>query len=98
VTTTVFSGCGAGGFGVTIAAGFSATGAGGATGVADFAGVVAMGFTGAAVGGAAGRAGGAGGYCCCCCRSLNCLAMSPGLEILEKSIFGFTSVEADFSL
>jgi hypothetical protein len=86
VTTALLSAAGAAGLD-TAAAGFSAEG-GGATGVA---------FTGA--GGAAGGvaatgalAGGAGGCCCCCSLSLSSLATSPGLEILERSIFGLTSV------
>jgi hypothetical protein len=43
------------------------------------------------------RAGGAGCTCCsrCCFSSFN---TSPGLETLERSIFGLTSVGADFSL
>jgi hypothetical protein len=94
VTTAVFSGCGAGGFGVTIAAGFSAVGAGGGAVTTDFGGVVATGFAGATTGGL----GGAGGCCCCSCLSRSSRAISPGLEILERSIFGFTSVEADLSL
>ena len=86
VTTTLLSAAGAAGFGVTTA-GFSAAG-GVATGVA---------FTcaGGAAGGAAATgalAGGAGGCCCCCSLSLSSLATSPGLEILERSIFGLTSV------
>jgi hypothetical protein len=86
VTTALLSAAGAVGL-VTTTAGFSA--AGGTT-----AGVA---FTGAA--GAAGGAvvtgalaGGAGGCCCCCSLSLSSRATSPGLEILERSIFGLTSV------
>jgi hypothetical protein len=86
VTTALLSAAGAAGLDTT-AAGFSAEG-GGAAGVA---------FTGAggAAGGAAAAgalAGGAGGCCCCCSLSLSSLATSPGLEILERSIFGLTSV------
>ena len=86
VTTALLSAAGAAGFDTT-AAGFSAAG-GGAAGVA---------FTGAGgtAGGAAttgALAGGAGGCCCCCSLSLSSLATSPGLEILERSIFGLTSV------
>jgi hypothetical protein len=86
VTTALLSAAGAAGFDTT-AAGFSADG-GGAAGIA---------FTGAA--GAAGGAvatgalaGGAGGCCCCCSLSLSSLATSPGLDILERSILGLTSV------
>ena len=86
VTTALLSAAGAAGLDTT-AAGFSAEGVG-AAGVA---------FTGAggAVGGAVAAgalAGGAGGCCCCCSLSRSSLATSPGLEILERSIFGLTSV------
>src|SRR5712672_3652307 len=85
VTTTLLSAAGAAGLGITTA-GFSAD-CGAAAGVAVFTGV------GGAAGVAAGAlAGGAGGFCCCCSLSLSSLATSPGLEILERSIFGFTSV------
>jgi hypothetical protein len=87
VTTALLSAAGAAGLGTTTA-GFSADGEAAAGGAV---------FTGA--GGAAGRAvgtgalaGGAGGCCCCCSLSLSSLATSPGLEILERSIFGLTSV------
>jgi len=83
VTTTLLSAAGAAGLGITTA-GFSADG-GAAAGVAAFTGVGAAGV--AAVGLA-----GVGGCCCCCSLSLSSLATSPGLEILERSIFGFTSV------
>jgi hypothetical protein len=86
VTTTLLSAAGAAGLGVTTA-GFSA--GGGATGACG----LAAGAAGLAATGAAGLAGGAGGCCCCCALSLSSLATSPGLEILERSIFGFTSVE-----
>ena len=85
VTTTLLSAAGAAGLGVTTgfsAAGGAATGAGAFTG-AGGAGVAAT--TG-------GLAGGAGGCCFCCSLSLSSLATSPGLEILERSIFGLTSV------
>jgi hypothetical protein len=87
VTTALLSAAGAAGL-VTTAAGFSADD-GAAAGVAVFTGA------GEAVGGAAttgALAGGAGGCCCCCSLSLSSLATSPGLEILERSIFGLTSV------
>jgi hypothetical protein len=87
VTTALLSAAGAAGLDTT-AAGFSAEG-GGADGVAVFTGA------GGAAGGAAttgALAGGAGGCCCCCSLSLSSLATSPGLEILERSIFGLTSV------
>jgi hypothetical protein len=83
VTTTLLSAAGAAGLGVTTV-GFSA--GGGATGAA---------FTGAAgAGGAAagGLAGGAGGWCCSCSLCRSSFITSPGLEILERSIFGLTSV------
>lgn len=87
VTTALLSAAGAAGLGITTA-GFSADG-GAAAGVAVFTGA------GGAAGGAVAEgalAGGAGGCCCCCSRSLSSLATSPGLEILERSIFGLTSV------
>ena len=90
VTTTLFSAAGAAGLGGTTAAGFSAAGAGGATGACG----LAAGGAGAA---ATGRTAGAGCWCCCS-RSRSNLATSPGLEILERSIFGFTSVDEAFSL
>lgn len=87
VTTTLLSAAEAAGLEITTA-GFSADG-GAAAGVAAFTGV-----RGAA--GGAGAAGAlaecAGGCCCCCSLSLSSLATSPGLEILERSIFGLTSV------
>ena len=87
VTTALLSAAGAAGLGITTA-GFSADG-GAAAGGAAFTG--AGGAAGGAV--AAGAlAGGAGGCCCCCSLSLSSLATSPGLEILERSIFGLTSV------
>jgi hypothetical protein len=85
VTTTLLSAAGAAGLGITTA-GFSADG-GAAAGVAAFTGV--GGTRGVAAGG---LAGGAEGCCCCCSLSLSSLATSPGLEILERSIFGLTSV------
>jgi len=87
VTTALLSAAGAAGLGITTA-GFSADG-GAAAGGAAFTG--AGGAAGGAV--AAGAlAGGAGGCCCCCSLSLSSRATSPGLEILERSIFGLTSV------
>jgi hypothetical protein len=91
VTTTLLSAAGAAGLAVTTV-GFSA--AAGATGACTLAAGGAAGF---AATGAAGLAGGAGGCCCCCALSLSSLATSPGLEILERSIFGFTSVEEALS-
>jgi hypothetical protein len=85
VTTTLLSAAGAAGLEITTA-GFSADG-GAAAGVAAFTGV--GGTAGVAAGG---LAGGAEGCCCCCSLSLSSLATSPGLEILERSIFGLTSV------
>ena len=82
VTTTLLSAAGAAGLVVTTA-GFSA--AGGATGACALA---AGGAAGLAATGVAGRA----GDCCSCSLCLSSLATSPGLEILERSIFGFTSV------
>jgi hypothetical protein len=96
-TTTGFSAAGAAGLGTTTA-GFAAAGAGGA---AEAGGLTAEGTAGlAATGGAgaAGRAGGAGGWCCCCCCSLSSRATSPGLEILERSIFGLISEDGALSL
>jgi hypothetical protein len=87
VTTVLLSAAGAAGF-VSTTAGFSAEG-GAATGGAAFTGA------GGAAGGAVATgalAGGTGGRCCCCSLSLSSLATSPGLEILERSIFGLTSV------
>jgi hypothetical protein len=89
VTTTLLSAAGAAAFG-EMAAGFSAAGAGGATGAGGFA---AGGAAGLAATGGAVRGAGAGG-CCCCFSSLN---TSPGLEILERSIFGLISLEDAFS-
>jgi hypothetical protein len=85
VTTTLLSAAGAAGLEITTA-GFSADG-GATAGVAAFTGV-----GGAAGVAAGGLAGGAEGRCCCCSLSLSSLATSPGLEILERSIFGLTSV------
>jgi hypothetical protein len=87
VTTALLSAAGAAGLGITTA-GFSADG-GATAGGAVFTGV------GGAAGGtvtAGALAGGAGGCCCCCSLSLSSRATSPGLEILERSIFGLTSV------
>ena len=88
VTTALLSAAGAAGF-VTTAAGFSADGgaAGGGTAFTDAGG----GAGGGAVATGA-LAGGADGCCCCCSLSLSSRATSPGLEILERSIFGLTSV------
>jgi hypothetical protein len=84
VTTALLSAAAAAGLGITTV-GFSAAG-GAVTGVAAFTG--AGGATGVAL-----AAGGlACGCCCCCSLSLSSLATSPGLEILERSIFGLTSV------
>jgi len=84
VTTAVFSAAGAAGLGTTTA-GFSA--AGGAVGVAATgAGAAGLAAT------AGGLAGGAGGCCCSCSLCLSSFITSPGLEILERSIFGLTSV------
>lgn len=94
------SGAGDAGFacGGATTAGFSA--AGGAGGAATVCG--ARGFTGGAAGalltGGAVRAGGAGGCCCSCSRCFSSFNTSPGLEILERSIFGLISDCADFSL
>lgn len=94
VTTTVLSGAGGAGFGATTV-GFSCAGDGVLTGAAGFAG----GATGRTCAGAAGLAWTAGGCCCCCSRSRSKRATSPGLEILERSIFGLISEAADcFSL
>ena len=90
VTTTLLSAAGAAGL-VTTAAGFSADG-GTAAGVAVFTGA------GGAAGVAAGvLAGGAGGCCCSCSLCRSSFITSPGLEILERSIFGLTSVAGAFS-
>ena len=91
VTTALLSAAGAAGLGITTA-GFSADG-GAADGGAAAGGAAFTGAGGAAGGAdAAGAlAGGAGGCCCCCSLSLSSLATSPGLEILERSIFGLTS-------
>jgi hypothetical protein len=86
VTTALLSAAGAVGL-VTTTAGFSAAG-GTSAGVA-FTGAAGA-ADGAVVTGA--LAGGAGGCCCCCSLSLSSRATSPGLEILERSIFGLTSV------
>jgi len=98
VTTAVFSAAGAAGLGTTTA-GLTIVG------VADAAGACGLAAGGAAaglltVGGAvaAGRTGGAGGWCCCCSLSLSSRATSPGLEILERSIFGLMSEEGVLSL
>jgi hypothetical protein len=92
VTTALLSAAGAAGLGITTV-GFSAAGAGGAvTGVAAFTGA------GGAMGVALAAGGLACGCCCCCSLSLSSLATSPGLEILERSIFGLTSVADVLSL
>lgn len=99
VTTAIFSAAGAAGLGTTTA-GLTIVG------VADIAGACGLAAGGVAtaglvtVGGAAatGRAGGAGGWCCCCSLSLSSRATSPGLEILERSIFGLISEEGVLSL
>src|SRR5260221_6737340 len=83
VTTTLLSAAGAAGFEITTA-GFSADGG---AGVAVFTGV-----GGAAGVAAGGLACGAGGCCCSCSLCRSSFITSPGLEILERSIFGFTSV------
>lgn len=93
VTTALLSAAGAAALGVTTA-GFSAAGTGGATGAGA---LVAGGAAGLATVGATGRAGGAEGCCFCCSRSRSNLATSPGLEILERSIFGFISAADAFS-
>ncbi len=78
------------------ATGFSAAGgctAGAACGLTGAAGAGATAFTA----GGAGLCTGAG--CCCCSRcSFSSLRTSPGLEILERSIFGLISGAALFSL
>jgi hypothetical protein len=84
--------------GAGFAAGFSVLGgaAGGAAaagGVCGFAGTAGEGFTTVV-----GRAGGAGGCSCSCCFCFSSRMTSPGLEILERSIFGLISGAADFSL
>src|SRR5450432_1859031 len=91
VTTTLLSAAGAAGLGVTTVV---CSTAGGAVGVGAFTG--AAGATGWAVT-AGGLAGGAGGYCCSCSLCLSSFITSPGLEILERSIFGLTSVADDLS-
>ena len=92
VTTTLLSAAGAAGLGITTA-GFSADG-GAAAGGAIFTGVggAAGGAVTAGALAAGALAAGAGGCCCCCSLSLSSRATSPGLEILERSIFGLTSV------
>jgi hypothetical protein len=94
VTTTLLSAAGAAGLGVTTD-GFSAA-AGGAATVAGAFICAAGGAVGVLTTG--GFAGGAGGCCCCCSLSLSSLATSPGLEILERSILGLTSVAEVLSL
>jgi hypothetical protein len=91
VTTALLSAAGAAGLD-TAAAGFSAEGGGAAGAVFAGAGGAAGGAVAAGI-----LAGGAGGCCCCCSLSLSSLATSPGLEILERSIFGLTSVADVFS-
>jgi hypothetical protein len=87
VTTTLLSAAGAAGLGITTV-GFSAAG-GAATGVAAFTGAGgAMGVTVAA----GGLASCAGGCCWSCSLCRSSFITSPGLEILERSIFGLTSV------
>jgi hypothetical protein len=93
-TTTGFSAAGAAGLGTTTA-GFAAAGAGGA---AETGGLTAEGAAGLATTGGAGAAGRAAGCCCCCCCSLSSRATSPGLEILERSIFGLISEDGTLSL
>src|SRR5262249_17212246 len=91
-------GAGAGGTGGLAAGGVTTTVfSGGAAFGAITAGFSAVGSF-AGVGGALGAAvlaGGAG--CCCCSRSFSNLRTSPGLEILERSIFGLISAGPAFS-
>lgn len=83
VTTTLLSAAGAAGLGVTTI-GFSATGgAGAATAGAGAAGLATT---------AGGFTGGAGGCCCSCSLCRSSFITSPGLEILERSIFGLISL------
>jgi hypothetical protein len=93
VTTTLLSAAGAAGLGITTV-GFSAAG-GAAIGVAAFTAV--GGAMGVAVA-AGGFAGGAGGCCWSCSLCRSSFITSPGLEILERSIFGLTSVADVLSL
>ena len=79
-------------------AGFCSVGAGGAAGACGLTAEGAAGLAAAGAVVAAGRAGGAGGCCCCCSLSLSSLATSPGLEILERSIFGLISEDGALSL
>ena len=80
--------------------GFSSAGACATAGCAGgcFAGVAAGGGTTFAAGGVAGLAAAAGGCCFCRSRSFSSLSTSPGLEILERSIFGLISGAAPLSL
>ena len=90
-TTMGRSAAGAGGF----AAGFSTT-AGAAGGAAAAGGV--CGFAGAAGGAFTTVVGRAGGCSCSCCFCFSSRMTSPGLDILERSIFGLISGGPDFSL
>jgi hypothetical protein len=76
VTTAVFSAGDAAGCALTGGCGLAAGVTGGLTTV---------------VAGRAGGTGGRGGCCCSCSRCLNSFITSPGLEILERSIFGLMS-------
>jgi len=89
-TTTGLSTAGAAGFATT---GFSAAGGCAACGLTGAAGAGGTAFT---AGGAVFGAAAAG--CCCCSRSFSSLSTSPGLEILERSIFGLISGAAPLSL
>jgi hypothetical protein len=110
-STGAAGGAGAGGAAGLAAGGATTTGFSGAETAG--LGATTVGFSGGAgaagalvtTGGIAGRAGGtvtglaAGAGCCCCCsRSLRSFSTSPGLEILERSIFGLISGGAAFSL
>jgi hypothetical protein len=88
VTTTLLSAGGAAGLGATTTAiGFSATGgAGGAGAVTVAAGAAGLAAT------AGDFAATAGGCCCSCSLCRSSFITSPGLEILDRSIFGLTSV------
>lgn len=91
VTTTLLSAAGAAGLGGTTV-GFSTTG--GAVGIGAFTGVAGTAGWAATAGGLAGDA---GGFCFSCSRCRSSFITSPGLEILERSIFGLTSAADDFS-
>ena len=84
-------GLGAAGFSTAGAAGGCAAIAGGVCGFADADGCTGD-FTRVA-----GRGGGAG-CSISCCRCFSSLATSPGLEILERSIFGLISGDPVLSL